>query len=297
MFSRASLLAVVLAFGLVSGLSITLKLSPSKLKLPTNKKVLGLQQQTEVLAAQNPVSSKSCFDYYIPVLNSVTIQYEVAYAQCQKNYDTASDLVLKSWNSTLYGIQAAGDSGCTTFFDCSSIVDYVQAFECFADVGAEQAKTMYQVSANATEAGSSIKIHLQTLDTQQESCNNNADRSYVENTAYTYEGLNQCLSGAPIPEDSPSHRVSPVFPQLEEMFDDIGASINGGYPPIHPLTCPHPTKKKVKIEGSVAVQVYENHKRFIAQPVSAAMQSSPTQEPGDLGPEIMITELNRTELN
>jgi len=38
-------------------------------------------------------------------------------------------------------------------------------------------------------------------------------------------------------------------------------------------------------------------KRFIAQPVSAAMQSSRTQEPGDLGPEIMITELNRTELN
>jgi len=125
---------MVLAFGLVSGLSITLKLNASKLKLPTNKKVLGLQQQTEVLAAQNSVSSKSCFDYYIPVLNSVTIQYEVAYAQCQKNYDTASDLVLKSWNSTLYGIQAAGDSGCTTFFDCSSIVDYVQAFECFADV-------------------------------------------------------------------------------------------------------------------------------------------------------------------
>jgi len=41
-------------------------------------------------------------------------------------------------------------------------------------------------------------------------------------------------------------------------------------------------------------------KRFIAQPVSAAMQSSRTQEPGDLGPEIMITELtepNWTELH
>jgi len=59
------------------------------------------------------------------------------------------------------------------------------------------------VQVAGTEAGSSIKIHLQTLDTQQESCNNNADRSYVENTAYTYEGLNQCLAGAPIPEDSP----------------------------------------------------------------------------------------------
>ncbi|XP_016952214.1 uncharacterized protein LOC108026033 [Drosophila biarmipes] len=199
MFSRSSLLAVVLAFGLVSGLSITLKV-PSKLKLPTNKKVLGLQQQTEILAAQNAVSSKSCFDHYIPLINGVASQYEVDYAQCQRNYDAASELVLKAWNSTLYGIQEAGDNGCTTFFDCSSIVDYVQAFECFAEVGAEQAKTMYAVSANATEAASSIKIHLQTLDAQQESCNNNAERSYVENTANTYEELNKCLGGAPIPE-------------------------------------------------------------------------------------------------
>nr|XP_017008634.2 uncharacterized protein LOC108065220 [Drosophila takahashii] len=202
MFSRSSLLAVILAFGLVSGLSINLKLNASKLKLPTNKKILGLQQQTEMLAARDPSSSKSCFDYYNPILNGLPAQLELDYDNCERDYETGNELVIKAWNSTLYGIQAAGDRGCGTFFDCSSIVDYVEAFECFANVGAEQSKTMYQVSANATEAAANIKIHLQTLNTQRESCKNLADRDYVEGTASTYEGLTSCLSGAPIPQET-----------------------------------------------------------------------------------------------
>lgn len=134
MFSKFSLLAVVLAFGLVSGLSLSLVVKPSKLKLPTNKKILGLQQQTEELAARDPGTSVRCFDYYIPIINGLSAQYELDYNKCVKDYDTASELVLAAWNSTLFGIQASGDRGCNTFFDCSSIVDSVLAFECFANV-------------------------------------------------------------------------------------------------------------------------------------------------------------------
>ncbi|XP_017083090.1 uncharacterized protein LOC108115965 [Drosophila eugracilis] len=201
MFSKSSLLAVVLAFGLVTGLRISVKLNGSKLKLPTNQKILGLQQQTDMLAARDPSSSKSCFDYYIPILNGVVDQYELAYAKCEKNFETAKELVKESFNSTLYGIQQAGDSGCNTFFDCSSIVDYVQAFECFAKVGAEQSRIMYQVSANATEAATNISIHFQTLETQKESCQNLAERDYVEGTADAYVNLNSCLYGGSLPED------------------------------------------------------------------------------------------------
>ncbi|EDW53365.1 protein TsetseEP [Drosophila sechellia] len=202
MFSRFSLFAVVLAFGLVSGLSLSVVLKPSKLKLPTNKKILGLQQQTEELAARAPGNSAPCFDYYIPIINGLSDQYQLDYNKCAKDYDTASELVLAAWNSTLFGIQASGDSGCNTFFDCSSIVDSVLAFECFANVGAEQSKIMYQVSANATEAAVQIKIHLQTLDSQLETCLNYSERDFVEGTAHYYEELNKCLAGAPVPQET-----------------------------------------------------------------------------------------------
>eukprot|EP00099_Drosophila_melanogaster_P023829 NP_651699.1 uncharacterized protein Dmel_CG7567 [Drosophila melanogaster] len=202
MFSKFSLLAVVLAFGLVSGLSLSLVVKPSKLKLPTNKKILGLQQQTEELAARDPGTSVRCFDYYIPIINGLSAQYELDYNKCVKDYDTASELVLAAWNSTLFGIQASGDRGCNTFFDCSSIVDFVLAFECFANVGAEQSKIMYQVSANATEAAVQIKIHLQTLDSQLESCLNYSEKDFVEGTSLYYGELNKCLAGAPVPQDT-----------------------------------------------------------------------------------------------
>ncbi|EDV53215.1 protein TsetseEP [Drosophila erecta] len=202
MFSKLSLLAVVLAFGLVSGLSLGLMIKPSKLQLPTNKKILGLQQQTEELAARDPGTSIACFDYYIPLINGLSAQYEFDYNKCVKDYDYASQLIIDAWNSTLFGIQASGDSSCKSFFDCSCIVDSVLAFECFAKVGAEQSKIMYQVSANATEAAVQIKIHLQTVETKRESCFNYAERDFVEGTSLYYGELNKCLAGAPIPQDT-----------------------------------------------------------------------------------------------
>ncbi|KAI8044941.1 hypothetical protein M5D96_001117 [Drosophila gunungcola] len=143
-----------------------------------------------------------CFGHYIPILNGLSAQLEVDYAKCQKYFDDSSAAVIASWNSTLYKIQLTGERGCSTFFDCSSIVDFVLSFECFANVGAEQSKTMYQVSADATEAASDIKITLQTLDTQMINCQNNADRHYVEETASTYEKLNRCLGGTPLPQET-----------------------------------------------------------------------------------------------
>lgn len=61
---------------------------------------------------------------------------------------------------------------------------------------------MYQVSANATEAAVQIKIHLQTLDSQLESCLNYSEKDFVEGTALYYGELNKCLAGAPVPQET-----------------------------------------------------------------------------------------------
>ncbi|KAH8356033.1 hypothetical protein KR200_008182, partial [Drosophila serrata] len=204
MYSPHIVLALFLALGLATGLelnlSLNLKPNPNfKLKLPTNKKILGLQQQTEVLAAQDPQKTQQCFNYYNPILSGITNQYEKNYGQCNQDHTTGSNQVILTFNRTLYDIQDAADQGCSAFWPCGSIVDYVEAFQCFANAAAEESKILYQVSANATDAAGNLKIHLQTLDTQLEICVNNAERDYVEGTTSSYEALKNCLDGGSLP--------------------------------------------------------------------------------------------------
>ncbi|KAH8283873.1 hypothetical protein KR054_003889, partial [Drosophila jambulina] len=202
MYSPHSLLVLFLALGLASSLNVNLNLSLNpnsnsnlKLKLPINKKVLGLQQQTEVLAVRDPQTTQQCFNYYSPVLSGITDRYEKNYGQCSQDHSTGSAQVILAFNRTLYDIQEAADQGCNAFWPCGSIVDYVEAFQCFASAAADESKILYQVSANATEAAGNLKIHLQTLDTQLEICVSSAEREYVEGTTSTYEALNKCLNG------------------------------------------------------------------------------------------------------
>ncbi|KAH8383007.1 hypothetical protein KR009_006231 [Drosophila setifemur] len=194
----SSLLVVILALCLVSGLKVHLKLN-SKLKLPTTKKIHTLQQETEVLAARDASNIKPCFDYYSPLFDGITNQFEKDYYQCLQIFDNHSGQAASKWNYTLLDIQQREKAGCNTFFECDSIVDYVAAFECFARVGAEQSKTLYSVSAYANEAATQSKLTLQELETELDNCENSAERDYVEGTANTYEQLNGCLSSASAP--------------------------------------------------------------------------------------------------
>ncbi|XP_017021880.1 uncharacterized protein [Drosophila kikkawai] len=199
-------LALFLALGLATGLTLNLNLKPNsgklKLKLPTNKKIHGLQQQTEVLAVRDPQTTQQCFNYYTPILSGITDRYEKNYGQCNQDHSTGSELVILTFKWTLYDIQEATDQGCKTFWPCGSIVDYVEAFQCFASAAADESKIMYQVSADATEAAGNMKIDLQTLDTQLELCVTSAEREYVEGTIATYEDLNKCLNGGGLTTDT-----------------------------------------------------------------------------------------------
>ncbi|XP_017100897.2 uncharacterized protein [Drosophila bipectinata] len=200
MFSRSTLFVGILAIGLVTGLGIGPKLKVSKLKLPITKKLESLHQQTEVLAALEPTKSQSCFNYYTPILNKYTFRYEVDFDLCLSVFNSSSTEVTEAWNSTLYQIQNGGDKGCSEFKECRSFSDLDLAFRCFAESGAEQSKVLFQVSANVTEVASFVKISLLTLQTQLDSCVNHAQREYIEDTSSTYEQLNNCLKGAPLPE-------------------------------------------------------------------------------------------------
>lgn len=132
MYSRSSLFVGILAIGLVTGLGIAPKLKASKLKLPITKKLESLHQQTEVLAALDPIKTPSCFNYYSPILNQYTFSFELDFNYCVSVFNSSSTEIAEAWNFTLYLIQSGGDKGCSNFRECQSFTDLDLAFKCFA---------------------------------------------------------------------------------------------------------------------------------------------------------------------
>ncbi|SPP82877.1 uncharacterized protein LOC117585232 [Drosophila guanche] len=191
MLFKYALLMAMLVLGLALG-------SLPKLKRPTTPKIHSLEQQSELLSVQNPSRTQICFGYYGPKLNTVSSKYEFDYLACTDSFEKSSQAIYCNWNSTLYGLASQADYGCNTFADCSTIVDYVEAFECFARWGAQESKTMYAISANATESAATIQMQLQTKENQLAICVNEADRYFVEDTTAMYEELNACLNGLPV---------------------------------------------------------------------------------------------------
>ncbi|XP_017140213.1 uncharacterized protein LOC108154452 [Drosophila miranda] len=213
MFSKTSLLLAMLGLGLVMG-------TLAKVRLPTTPKIHRLEQQTELLSVQNPVATQMCFGFYGPILNNVSTTYEINYSQCANSYDFDSQNIYCRWNNTLIGLSHEGDSGCNTFVDCATIVDYVEAFECFARVGAQESKTMYSISANATQIAAIIQSDLLLVESRWDICVNDAERDFVEDTASTYEHLNACLNGAALPNEP----VSTEGPSTTEIPDIQGTT-------------------------------------------------------------------------
>lgn len=104
-----------------------------KLQLPKVKNIQTLKQTSEVLSAQNPRNSVGCFDYYRPTLDIITQQYEVQYTNCLLQYSFESDLEDDKWKSSRQQLEKSGSTSCNVLKDCSTIVGYVEAFECFAE--------------------------------------------------------------------------------------------------------------------------------------------------------------------
>lgn len=71
---------------------------------------------------------------------------------------------------------------------------------------------MYGISTNAIEMMTDMEALYQKLTTAKDICVNNAERTYVESTASTYEALNDCLSGNIILTTTPKYEISTYTP-------------------------------------------------------------------------------------
>ncbi|KAL7726858.1 hypothetical protein ACLKA6_001921 [Drosophila palustris] len=175
--------SLVLLLGLV--IAVT-----GKLNVP---KIQALKQQTTVLSEQNPKNAPGCFSVYIPRLDSISTQYELEITKCNKAFEEQIAVEDSYFSHHRSQLDRNGVDSCRAIIDCSSIVGYVEAFECFAKMGAEQSKSMLTLSANALQVAAELKESYQLFETKQTICLNNAEAKYVKDTTHEYEQLNSRL--------------------------------------------------------------------------------------------------------
>ncbi|KAH8359647.1 hypothetical protein KR093_008183, partial [Drosophila rubida] len=174
---------------LLLGLAIAVQ---GKLHLP---KIKLLQQQSQALSEKNPKNTPACFTVYKPQLDRIASQYETDYTKCSSTYNQQAALEDAKWQGARNQFEFKGQQSCRTINDCSTIVGFVETFECYAYAGSEQSKFMYTISADASEVAVEIKEDYRLIESSKTICVNNAERAYVENTTNTYEKLNSCLIG------------------------------------------------------------------------------------------------------
>lgn len=103
-----------------------------KVELPKNIKIFQLKQKSEQLSAKSSSKSVECFDYYRPQFESISDLYQVLYENCVIQYEKDTMLENSKWEVPRQRLEQSGVASCNVLQDCSSIVGYVEAFECFA---------------------------------------------------------------------------------------------------------------------------------------------------------------------
>ncbi|EDW14807.1 uncharacterized protein LOC6573259 [Drosophila mojavensis] len=180
-------------------------MAAARLQIP---KIQSLQHQAEVLSVQNPSNGPACFSFYRPMLDSIAEQYEAQYNLCNSQYEDQAVIEYAKWQQPREQLTSRGRNSCGRIDNCASIVSAVQAFECYAEVGSDESKTMYGISANAIEMLTDMEALYQKLISAKDICINNAERTYVEFTATVYEALNDCLSGKIILTSTPKYDIT-----------------------------------------------------------------------------------------
>ncbi|ALC42153.1 CG5767, partial [Drosophila busckii] len=167
---------------------------------------VGLMQfmmRSRDLSQDNPTRSLSCFDYYLPQLNNIADNYKTEYAACLTAAKEAEAGIDDTTKENRTRIDNASDDACKALTTCSALSGSIAYFECYAEAGGDNAKTMYTISANSSELLAQVREEYRLIEIEQYSCTNKSERAYVENTANTYEELSKCLSGQGIPTNPP----------------------------------------------------------------------------------------------
>ncbi|TDG50196.1 hypothetical protein AWZ03_003412 [Drosophila navojoa] len=163
-------------------------------------KLLQAMRSTNALQQNNPARSIECFQYYSEIFDQQLQQYEQQYQACENSSQLQLATLDWLYETKLSGLSNNAQSACQLIQNCDNLNDTGSSLACYAQVGAEDAKVMYNISGAASQYNSEFNQKKQVIEYQLEDCSNEARRAYEVDTEQTYVRLQACLMGTePVP--------------------------------------------------------------------------------------------------
>ncbi|KAL7727284.1 hypothetical protein ACLKA6_016037 [Drosophila palustris] len=184
-------------------LAIVLSQAKAQGDLPDNN-LLSFVINAKGFGHSNPQRSFSCFDYYLPLLKDLGDQYKVDFNNCLEDAKLARQNIDGHCHCRKRIVDTAKEA-CAALTACSQETDSIEFFHCYKEAGSDGSKSLYAISANATELLDQVHEKYRIIDISEKSCTSKTERAHTEKTADTYEELNKCLAGvSPVPEPIPT---------------------------------------------------------------------------------------------
>ncbi|XP_043643559.1 cell wall protein IFF6 isoform X3 [Drosophila teissieri] len=199
---QVKLCAILLAIGL----SQVVAYPPLQLNNPHKNLVQFMIQSREV--SSNSDHTLVCLDYYLPLMDEVVDTYKADVKACLDAASLEISQINDNTKDERDAIDASANLSCAALTACSAKEGAEDYFKCYSEVGTNNTKTMFTISANASELLAAVQEELRLINVKEEVCTNKTQRTYGENYGALYDDLGSCIGGAPIPSETTSTQAS-----------------------------------------------------------------------------------------
>ncbi|XP_037950859.1 induced during hyphae development protein 1-like [Teleopsis dalmanni] len=181
--------------------------------------------QPSVFANTDPALSAACFNKYLPILSEIANTYSVQYQAC---VTTAEQRTLNLTNQAAASkttFSQETQAICTAFQVCDNDTDILDSFNCYASASKADVSQMYDISSNAAIAANTLNQGLEEIQNEESQCTNATQRTYVSDTASTYDLLDYCLQyGLTTDDTTVGTTVETTDDTTEEPSTTVAAS-------------------------------------------------------------------------
>ncbi|KAH8309400.1 hypothetical protein KR059_009223 [Drosophila kikkawai] len=218
---QSKLCVVLLALGLSQILAVP---APSLVLTHPETNFMQFLMQSRDLA-NDGTHSLECLSYYTPLLNSAVEKYNNDFKACLDEATLQVAAINDDTKENRTVIDQSATDSCAALEACSQLTAADEYFECYSEAGSNNAKSMFTISANASELLAYVKEQVHIIQVNEYICTNKTQRTYAEDTADIYESLSLCFAGAPIPAETSSTAAPETSSSLDpESSTDSSSS-------------------------------------------------------------------------
>ncbi|XP_017079397.1 suppressor protein SRP40 [Drosophila eugracilis] len=217
---QSKLCIVLLAIGLSQILALP---SPSlEFNNPSNHLLQLLIQSRDINS--DSTHSIECITYYNTVLNELFTTYESDFKVCLAESAEETAAIEDTTKQERDEINSSATSSCAALSACSEIETAEQFFKCYSEAGSSGTKTLFTISADASEQLALVEEQVRLIQVKEYACTNKTQREYTENSAGVYVELQLCIAGAPIPSETTSTQATSTESSTDSSSSDPESS-------------------------------------------------------------------------